>query len=72
MYVTINKEIFKVKVCKTKSETQRGMMGREFIGFDGMLFFMGKHGRPTFTGGYSLGGSDIEELDFVGVQRVTV
>ena len=42
MYVTINKEIFKVKVCKTKSETQRGMMGREFIGFDGMLFFMGK------------------------------
>ena len=42
MFVTINKEIFKVKVCKTKSETQRGMMGREFIGFDGMLFFMGK------------------------------
>ena len=42
MFVTINKEIFKVKVCKTKSETQRGMMGREFIGFDGILFFMGK------------------------------
>jgi uncharacterized membrane protein (UPF0127 family) len=42
MFVTINKEIFKVKICKTKSETQRGMMGREFIGFDGMLFFMGK------------------------------
>ena len=24
---------------------------------------MGKHGRPSFKGGYSLGGSDIEELD---------
>ena len=42
MFVTINKEIFKVKVCETQSEIEKGMMGREFIGFDGMLFFMGE------------------------------
>jgi len=28
MFVTINKEIFKVKVCKTQSEIEKGMMGK--------------------------------------------
>ena len=47
MYVTINKEIFKVKVCETQSDVEKGMMGRDFdSNFNGMLFLMdkGPHG----------------------------
>ena len=41
MYVKIKEETFKVKVCNSQKEISEGMMGKEFIGFDGMLFFMG-------------------------------
>lgn len=41
MYVKIKEEILKVKVCNSQKEISEGMMGKEFIGFDGMLFFMG-------------------------------
>ena len=42
MFVKIKKEIFKVKVCNSETEKQIGMMGKKFIGFDGMLFLMGE------------------------------
>jgi len=41
MFVRIKNENIKVKVCNSPKEISEGMMGKEFIGFDGMLFFMG-------------------------------
>lgn len=40
MKVKINKNIFDVKTLFTKKDIQKGMMGKKFEGFDGMLFFM--------------------------------
>lgn len=41
MYVKINDNIkLKVKTCISKNEISKGMMGKRFRGFDGMLFFM--------------------------------
>lgn len=42
MFVKINNEIIKPKVCNSQKEISEGMMGKEFIGFDGMLFLMGE------------------------------
>ena len=47
MFVGINNKNFKVKVCNSKREISEGMMGKEFTGFDGMLFFMG-NGHHSF------------------------
>jgi uncharacterized membrane protein (UPF0127 family) len=47
MFVRINNENFNVKVCNSRREISEGMMGKEFIGFDGMLFFMG-NGNHSF------------------------
>ena len=40
MFIKINDEIIKVKVCHSQKEISEGMMGKKFIGFDGMLFLM--------------------------------
>jgi hypothetical protein len=53
---------------QTKSFSRHGAYGRIYDSLDDLIdkfveVCMGKHGRPSFTGGYSLGGSDIEELD---------
>ncbi len=42
MFVTINDNVFKVKVCNSEKEKSEGMMGKKFEDFDGMLFFMGE------------------------------
>jgi uncharacterized membrane protein (UPF0127 family) len=42
MFVKINDEInLKVKTCISRDEISKGMMGKRFRNFDGMLFFMG-------------------------------
>jgi hypothetical protein len=41
MYIKIKKEIINPLVCVTDSEIKKGMMGKDFTGFDGMLFLMG-------------------------------
>ena len=40
MKVKINNNLFDVKTVMTNKDTQKGMMGKKFDGFDGMLFFM--------------------------------
>lgn len=40
MKVKINNNMFDVKTVLTSKDTQNGMMGKKFDGFDGMLFFM--------------------------------
>jgi uncharacterized membrane protein (UPF0127 family) len=40
MKVKIKDNIFDVKTLITPKDTQQGMMGKKFDGFDGMLFFM--------------------------------
>ena len=42
MKVKINNNLFDVKTLLTSKDTQKGMMGKRFNGFDGMLFFMKK------------------------------
>lgn len=59
---------FRILHWQTKSFSRHGAYGRIYDSLDDLIdkfveVCMGKHGRPTFTGGYSLGGSDIEELD---------
>ena len=41
MIVKIKNTPFNVKVCNSRNEIEKGMMGQKFEGFDGMLFFMG-------------------------------
>ena len=53
---------------QTESYAQHKAFGKVYDNLSGLIddfveVCMGKHGRPSFTGGYSLGGSDIEELD---------
>ena len=46
MFITINKNKFKIKTMVTQKDTQRGMMGKDFDStFNGMLFLMdeGQH-----------------------------
>jgi uncharacterized membrane protein (UPF0127 family) len=40
MKVKINNNLFDVKTVLTSKDSQKGMMGKKFDGFDGMLFFM--------------------------------
>jgi len=40
MKVKINNNLFDVKTLLTSKDTQNGMMGKKFYGYDGMLFFM--------------------------------
>jgi uncharacterized membrane protein (UPF0127 family) len=40
MKVKINNNLFDVKTVLTSKDSQKGMMGKKFEGFDGMLFFM--------------------------------
>lgn len=40
MKVKINNNLFDVKTVMTPKDIQKGMMGKKFDGFDGMLFFM--------------------------------
>jgi len=59
---------FRVLHWQTKSFARHKAYGKIYDSLDDSIdkfveVCMGKHGRPTFTGGYSLGGSDIEELD---------
>ena len=42
MIVKIKNTQFNVKVCNSRNEIEKGMMGQKFEGFDGMLFFMGE------------------------------
>lgn len=42
MFVTINDNVFQVKVCNSEKEKSEGMMKKKFKGFDGMLFLMGE------------------------------
>lgn len=41
MKVKVNKNIFDVKTLMDKKSQSEGMMGKDFVGFDGMLFLMG-------------------------------
>ena len=59
---------FRVLHWQTKSFSRHSAYGRIYDSLDDLIdrfveVCMGKHGRPTFTGGYTLSGSDIEELD---------
>lgn len=40
MKLEINNNLFDVKTLLTPKDIQKGMMGKKFDGFDGMLFFM--------------------------------
>ena len=42
MKVKINNNLFDVKTLLTSKDAQKGMMGKKFDGYDGMLFFMDK------------------------------
>ena len=62
---------FRVLHWQTKSLSRHKAYGKTYSSLDDLIdkfveVCMGKHGRPSFTGGYSLGGSDIEELDLTG------
>lgn len=41
MRVKINKNIFNVKTLIDKKSQSKGMMGKKFVGFEGLLFLMG-------------------------------
>jgi uncharacterized membrane protein (UPF0127 family) len=45
MEVIINDNFFDVKCLFNKKDIQKGMMGKKFVGFDGLLFIMepGEH-----------------------------
>ena len=40
MELIVNNNLFNVKCVITTKDIQKGMMGKRFNGFDGMLFFM--------------------------------
>jgi uncharacterized protein len=46
--VKINNNSFKCNVVHTPEKTQEGMMGKDFDGFDGMLFVFGETGPRSF------------------------
>jgi hypothetical protein len=59
---------FRVLHWQTKSFARHKAYGKIYERLDGLIdkfveVCMGKHGRPSFSGGYTLAGSDIEELD---------
>jgi hypothetical protein len=59
---------FRIIHWQTKSFSRHKAYGKIYNLLDDLIdrfveVCMGKHGRPSFTGGYTLAGSDIEELD---------
>jgi DNA-binding ferritin-like protein len=59
---------FRIYHWQTKSFARHSAFGDVYSELDGLIdefveVCMGKHGRPSFSGGYTLGGSDIEELE---------
>jgi len=59
---------FRILHWQTKSFSRHSAYGRIYDSLDDLIdkfveVCMGKHGRPTFTGGYVLAGRDIEELE---------
>jgi hypothetical protein len=59
---------FRILHWQTKSFSRHGAYGRIYDSLDDLIdkfveVCMGKHGRPSFSGGYTLAGKDIEELE---------